>query len=76
MVRTQISLDPTTYDRAKEEARRKGISFAELVRRCLAEGLGPRDSNQPWMSLAGSLESGDPDASTSVDEVVYGRKRP
>jgi len=76
MVRTQISLDPDTYDRAKEEARRRGVSFAELVRQSLALSLSPRDSDQPWMRFAGALESGDPDASTTVDEVVYGRQRP
>jgi hypothetical protein len=76
MTRTQISLDPDTFDRAKDEARRRGISFAELVRRSLAETLGPREADQPWMRLAGVLESGDPEASATVDEVVYGRSRP
>ena len=75
MTRTQISLDPEVYERAKEEAQRRRISFAELVRRSLAQTLGPRE-DQPWMGFAGALASGDPDASSSVDEVVYGRERP
>ena len=35
MVRTQISLDPKLYERAKAMAKRHGISFAELCRRSL-----------------------------------------
>lgn len=76
MIRTQISLDSDTYERAKAEARRRGISFAELVRRCLRQTLRPRDARQPWMRHAGSLESGDPDANATVDDVLYGRTRP
>ncbi len=76
MIRTQISLEPDIYESAKEEARRRGISFAELVRRCLSQALGPREPEQRWMRHAGSLESGDPDASVTVDDVVYGRSRP
>lgn len=76
MTRTQISLDPEVYERAKEEARRRRISFAELVRRSLAQTLAPADDEQPWMRLAGVVESGDPAASASVDAVVYGRERP
>lgn len=33
MIRTQISLSPEEYDAAKREARRLGISLAELLRR-------------------------------------------
>lgn len=74
MTRTQISLDPDLYERAKEEARQRRISFAELVRRSLAQSLGPAE-DQPWMRLAGALETNDPDASATIDEVVYGRER-
>lgn len=76
MVRTQISVEPETYEQAKQEAKRRGISFAELVRRSLAQTLPPRDEDQPWMRFAGAVESGDPSSSTTVDEVVYGRGRP
>jgi len=76
MVRTQISLDADVYESAKEEARRQGISFAELVRRSLERTLAPSEGEQPWMRFAGIIEDGDPDASTSIDEVVYGRERP
>ena len=76
MIRTQVSLEEEMYRDAKREARRLGISFAELCRRALAQVLGEHATKEPWMSYAGSLESGDPDSSRSVDEVVYGRHRP
>lgn len=76
MVRTQISLQPDAYREAKAEAARQGISLAEFLRRALAAALGPRRSvRRPWMRHAGALSSGDPRASRSVDEVVYGRGR-
>ena len=52
MIRTQISLEPDMYAAARREAARLGISFAELVRRSLAETL-PDSSGRPWLKLAG-----------------------
>lgn len=76
MIRTQISLEPDTYEQAKDEARRRGISFAELVRKSLAEALKPRREDKPWMRYAGMFDSGDPDSTSTIDEVVYGREQP
>ena len=77
MIRTQISLDPDAYREAKAEAAREGISLAEFLRRAVATALRPhRSPRRPWMRYAGALSSGDPRASRSVDEVVYGRIRP
>lgn len=77
MVRTQISLDEKAYREAKAEARRQGVSLAEFLRRAVRLALPPRaGDNRPWMSFAGAVASGDPDASATVDEVVYGRPRP
>ena len=77
MIRTQISLDEQAYREAKTEAKREGISLAEFLRRAVAGALGGRRSaKRPWMRHAGTLSSGDPDASASVNEVVYGRPRP
>ena len=75
MVRTQISLEVELYKEAQEEAQRRGISFSELCRRSLALTLHPHQRDQPWMRFSGIIE-GDPEASSSVDEVVYGRERP
>jgi hypothetical protein len=73
MVRTQISLDEAAYREAKAEARRQGISLAEFLRRAvrLALPAGIR-GERPWMRYAGAVASGDPEASQSVDAVVYG----
>ncbi len=75
MIRTQISVDAETYEKAKAVARRKGISLAELVRRGLAEELSKEQTDQPWMAYSGTLE-GEAADSESVDEVVYGRVEP
>ena len=73
MIRTQISLDPELYDRAKSLARLQGISFAELCRRSLSHSLSQAPNDDPWMAFVGALE-GQPDDSRSVDEVLYGRE--
>jgi hypothetical protein len=75
MIRTQISVDAELYARAKEVARRRGISLAELCRRSLAEAVAREPDEQPWMSFAGILAGQEGD-STSIDEVVYGRETP
>ena len=77
-MRTQIALDEDMYRAAQDEARRQGISFAEFCRRALAMVLKRKAENEemPWMRFAGSIDTGDPDSSLSVDEVVYGRERP
>jgi hypothetical protein len=73
MVRTQISLTEEDYAAAKREARRQGISLAELLRRSLRQAL-PAEEDGPWMRHAGMVESGDPASSLHIDEVVHGRK--
>jgi hypothetical protein len=76
MIRTQISLERDMYDEAKKEAERRGVSFAELVRRALARVLREDSSDKPWMRLAGAIEDAGPDGSRMIDAVVYGRERP
>lgn len=73
MIRTQISLDPKEYALAKKQAKALGISIAELFRRALRQALPPV-GNAPWMRYIGFVESGDPDSSHSIDEIVYGSK--
>ncbi|MBV8847903.1 MAG: CopG family transcriptional regulator [Bryobacterales bacterium] len=62
MVRTQISLDEKGYALAKKEARKLGVSVSELIRR------------SPWMRYVGMVESGDPNSSLNIDQIVYGHK--
>jgi hypothetical protein len=73
MIRTQISLSEEEYEAAKHEAARLGISLAELLRRSL-RSLLPVDESKPWMRYAGMVETGDPDSSRHVDDIVYGHK--
>ena len=73
MIRTQISLSEKEYESAKAEAKRRGISLAQLLRESLRSVL-PVDEKKPWMRLAGIVESGDPKSSQRIDEVVYGHK--
>jgi hypothetical protein len=73
MMRTQISLTENEYAAAKREAKRLGISLAELLRRSLRSVL-PADRSKPWMRYAGMIESGDPNASRNIDDIVYGHK--
>ena len=73
MIRTQISLDEQEYALVKKEAAALGIPVAELVRRALRKSL-PTNDQAPWMRYAGLVESGDPNSSQSIDEVVYGSK--
>ncbi len=73
MIRTQISLTKQEYGAAKIEARRLGISLAELLRRSLRTML-PADEAKPWMRYAGMVESGDANSSMRIDEMIYGQK--
>jgi hypothetical protein len=73
MIRTQISLDKHEYDLAREQAAALGISVAELIRRAVRQIL-PVPGQGPWMKYAGFVESGDPNSSQSIDDIVYGSK--
>jgi hypothetical protein len=73
MIRTQVSLNENEYHEAKAEAAALGISVAEFVRRAVRGAL-PSNEDGKWMRFAGMVESGDPQSSASVDELVYGQK--
>jgi len=73
MIRTQVSLDEHEYEVAKKEAKSLGISVAEFVRRAVREAL-PFRGEGPWMKFAGFVETGNPQSSQSIDEIVYGQK--
>jgi hypothetical protein len=73
MERTQISLSADEMRAARAEAKRLGISLAELLRRSLRTLL-PADRSKPWMRYAGMVESGDAASSRRIDDVIYGQK--
>ena len=76
MLRTQVSLDEQDYGLAKKEAAALGISVAEYVRRAIRSVLPapPSRNKQKWMRYAGFVESGNPQSSQRIDEIVYGPK--
>ena len=73
MLRTQVSLDEQDYKLAKKEAAELGISVAEYVRRAIRRALPP-PCRPNWMRYGGLVESGNPQSSQSIDEIVYGDK--
>ena len=78
MRRTQISVTPEQFERAKVYAQRHGISLSEAFRmgfECLAEREDEQQQSHMdlMMSIVGISRSGDPHASERVDEIVYGR---
>jgi hypothetical protein len=73
MIRTQISLSAAEYKAAKQEAKRLGLSLAELFRRSLRAALTV-DESAPWMRYAGMVASGDSRSSQRIDDVIYGQK--
>jgi hypothetical protein len=73
MVRTQISLSEAEYQWAKKSAKKLGISLAEILRRSLRAMLS-FPSDKPWMKFAGSVESGNRNASQTIDDLIYGQK--
>lgn len=75
MIRTQISVDESLYNRAKRAARRRGISVAELCRQGLEQVVAGDMPDKPWMELAGIFE-GKPDDSISIDSDLYGQEHP
>ncbi|MGD2215296.1 MAG: ribbon-helix-helix domain-containing protein [Gemmatimonadales bacterium] len=76
MIRTQISFQRELYEAARREARRQGISLAELVRRAVSQLLARHPAEHAWMRFAGTAGDAGPEASQTVDAVVYGRDRP
>jgi hypothetical protein len=69
-VRTQVSLDPELHRRARADAARQGISFAEYIRRLVAEDLddpAPRGQIEALFDLG---RSGRSDISGDTDRFV------
>lgn len=73
MIRTQISLEADVYEEAKLYAAESGISLAEFCRQSVTEQLVKYRKAGPIARFAG-IYDGDPNDSSSVDEVVYGKR--
>lgn len=74
MKRLQISLDHELDEELDRAARTQGVSKAEIVRRCLREGVKPplptKDSFDDIFGLFGE-DDGPTDMSRNVDYWVY-----
>ena len=74
--RTQITLDPDTQRRAQLKAAELGISFAEYVRRLLADDLGLSKRKAPISTIFDLGASANPtdvarDKHKMLDEAVW-----
>lgn len=74
MKRLQISLEPELDGRLGQEARREGVSKAEVVRRCLRERVDvlPPLSEDPFFAATGIFKGGGLRPGETIDDVVYG----
>ena len=80
MKRTTVFLDEPTLRRAKQVARRDGVSFAYLVREAVAAYVAVPKGKRPLPSITGIFAGGPPhDSSERVDEILartLGREDP
>jgi metal-responsive CopG/Arc/MetJ family transcriptional regulator len=77
MKRLQIMIDEDLDEALDHQARQEGTSKAALIRRFVRERIKPLPPIQedPLWEIVGMVK-GRPDDSASVDDVVYGPKRP
>jgi hypothetical protein len=70
-VRTQITLDPETQRRAHAKAADLGISFAEYVRRLVAQDLGERKPEVDVSIVFDLIDEGPPtDIARDKDKMI------
>ena len=77
MKRLQIMIEEELDEALASQAAEEGVSKAALIRRYVGERLRPLPpiEEDPIWDLVGMVK-GSPDDSVSVDDVVYGPKRP
>ena len=77
MKRLQISLEPELDEELERVARAEGVSKAEVVRRCLREGIEPLPplEDDPFFKLIGKFEGGGHDDAENHDEIIYGPRK-
>jgi hypothetical protein len=70
-VRTQITLDPELQRRAQAKAAELGISFAEYVRRLVAQDIGPQKPRHPISAVFDLIDEGPPtDIARDKDKMI------
>lgn len=77
MKRLQIMIEPELDDALERQAAQEGVSKAALIRRYVRGQLKPLPpiEEDPIWDLVGMVK-GSPDDALSIDDVVYGPKRP
>ena len=72
MKRTSLFLDPKIVTQLQRLARRRGVSFATVVREALAVyAVGPTTEGTAVPSVAGRFQSGHHDTASRVDELLW-----
>lgn len=76
MKRLQISLEPELDRELGRAAAAQGVSKAEVVRRCLREGIEPPPPIEadPFYKLIGAFSGGAATDAEDHDDVIYGPK--
>jgi hypothetical protein len=72
----QTVLEESEYERFRKIARNKGLKVKEAARSAIVhwtKGLTPLDPNDEFFRLK-PTDLGDPELSSKVDEVLYGRR--
>jgi hypothetical protein len=74
MKRLQISLEPELDRELGRTAASEGVSKAEIVRRCLRDGIEPLPplEEDPFYKLIGSASGGGSNDAENHDEIIYG----
>jgi Arc/MetJ-type ribon-helix-helix transcriptional regulator len=73
MIRTQIQLEPETYEQVKARAAGLGCSISEVVRRSVVEFLSQSSKDTKWkesLQTVGRYKSGLRDLSTNHDSYL------
>lgn len=75
MIRTQVSLTPAQMRRLREEARRRNVSIAAVVREAVDRVVPDQDAMrhermEKLLGLAGTAASGDGTLARDHDEVL------
>jgi hypothetical protein len=70
MARTQITLDPETQKLARRRASDLGVSFAEYVRRLVAQDIGGQRPKADPSVIFDLFSSGGSDIAKNKDEMI------
>jgi len=73
MIRTQIQIEPSTYEEVKQRALKWKCSISEVIRRSVVESLAQSQLEDKWeesLKAAGRYKSGLRDLSSNHDAYI------